>query len=304
MIKKNQSAFINVFLFSLFWALDIVISKMAFIAGARAIPFTIQSALVALVFLTVVILPENIHHIRSLPKKTLLWLLLANAIHFGLGSLLSNSGIALTSAINAGFLVKFSLVTTTLLAWLFLKEKITRTKIASGLIMILGAYLIATNGQTIIPHIGDALIILSCIAWSIGNILIRKTIRNTNVNEDVATLLKPIAGIPVLLLFVLASPLYPPRMQGAFDIRYFNGNFYPYILGAGLFMGMAWLLLNRTLKIATASYTTMMSMMTPVFVAMVAFVLLGEKITPTQILGGLLVITAGIVVHRSNIKQI
>lgn len=303
MIHKSPSAFINVFLFSLFWALDIIVSKMAFVAGAKPIPFTVQSAMVALLFLAAVVLPGNIKHIRSLSKKTIFWLLFANAIHFGLGSLLSNSGIALTSAVNAGFLVKFSLVTTTFFAWLFLKERITGTKIASGIIMIAGAYFITATGQTIVPHVGDILIIFSCIAVSIGNILIRKTIRNTTINEDVATLLKPIAGIPVMLLFVLASPLYPPHIQSALSAHYLNIGFYPYVFGAGIFMSMAWLFLNRTLKIATASYNTMMSMMTPVFVAVIAVFFLGERTTPLQIIGGLLIIVAGIIVHRSDIRQ-
>jgi len=109
-IKKSKLAFLNVFLFSLFWALQILVSKMGFSAGAKAIPFTLQSAVVALIFLSVVVLPKNYKEIVSLPKKVLLGLLLANAIHFGLGGFFSNSGVALTSAVNAGFLVKFALV--------------------------------------------------------------------------------------------------------------------------------------------------------------------------------------------------
>ena len=51
---------------------------------------------------------KNLKQIISLPRKILLGLLLANSIHFGVGGFFSNSGVALTSAVNAGFLVKFA----------------------------------------------------------------------------------------------------------------------------------------------------------------------------------------------------
>jgi hypothetical protein len=71
MTEKSKLAFRNVFFFSLFWALQILISKMGFSAGAKAIPFTLQSAVVALVFLGLVVLPKNYKQLLVLPKKIL-----------------------------------------------------------------------------------------------------------------------------------------------------------------------------------------------------------------------------------------
>ncbi len=296
-IEKSKLAFLNVFLFSLFWALQILVSKIGFSAGAKAVPFTLQSAVIALIFLSVIVLPKGYKEIVSLPKKVLLGLLLANAIHFGLGGFFSNSGVALTSAVNAGFLVKFALVTTIILAWIFLKEKMTWIKALAVLIMVFGSYLISTKGQPIIPQIGDFLIVLACFSWSTANILVRKAIKDTTVSGDVVSFLRPIAGIPVLLLFVLFSPLYPAPIQQVFAANYFDLTYYPYVIGSGIFTALLWIFLNRTLKVATASYMTMMSMMTSVFVAILAVFLLKEQITFTQIFGGILTIFAGIITH-------
>lgn len=302
-MRTSSLALMNVTLFSVFWALQIFVSKLGFNAGAKAVPFTLQSAFVALIVLPIIVLPTNLKHLLKIPKKVFLGLLLANAIHFGLGGFYSNSGVALTSAVNAGFLVKFALVTTILLAWIFLKEKMTVTKAISALIMILGGYLISTKGQTIVPQIGDVLIVLACLSWSIGNILVRKAIKNSNISGDIVSFLRPVAGIPVFLLFILLSPLYPPQIRNVFTADYLNLSFLPYVLGSGIFTALLWIFLNRTLKVATASYMTMMSMMTSVFVAILAVSFLKEQITFPQIFGGLLTITAGVVIHYSDIDK-
>lgn len=233
----------------------------------------------------------------------MLGLLLANSIHFGLGGFFSNSGVALTSAVNAGFLVKFALVTTILLAWIFLKEKMTATKAISVSIMIFGGYLLSTKGQSLIPQIGDVLIVLACLAWSIGNILVRKTIKDSNISGDIVSFLRPVAGIPVLLFFVFLSPLYPTQIRSVFTADYFDLSFLPYVLGSGIFTALLWIFLNRTLKVATASYMTMMSMMASVFVAALAVLFLKEQISFPQIFGGLLAIAAGVVIHYSDIDK-
>lgn len=300
MIEKSKLAFLNVFLFSIFWALQILLSKMGFMAGAKAVPFTLQSAIVALIFLSLLVFPKKIQKLRALPKKVLWTLLLANAVHFGLGGFFSNSGVALTSAVNAGFLVKFALVTTILLAWIFLREKMTLVKVGAVLIMVLGSYLISTKGQMLVPQLGDLLIVLACFSWSTGNILVKKALKNNNLDGDLISFLRPVAGIPVLLFFILLSPWYPPVIREVFMANYFDLSFYPYVFGSGIFTALLWIFLNRTLQVATASYMTMMSMMTSVFMAFLAVLFLQENIASAQIWGGLLTIFAGIITHYSE----
>ena len=139
---------------------------------------------------------------------------------------------------NAGFLVKFALVTTILLAWIFLKEKMTVTKAISASIMILGGYLLSTKGQSLIPQVGDVLIVLACLAWSIGNILVRKAIKDSNISGDIVSFLRPIASIPVFLFFILLSPFYPPQIRNVFTADYLNFSFFPYVLGSGIFTAL------------------------------------------------------------------
>jgi drug/metabolite transporter (DMT)-like permease len=64
---------------------------------------------------------------------------------------------------------------------------------------------------------------------------------------------------------------------------------------------MAWIFLYRTLKISTASYLTMMSMITPVIVSVLAVIFLDESLIWIQLIGAALIILSGILVYFSDI---
>jgi uncharacterized membrane protein len=63
---------------------------------------------------------------------------------------------------------------------------------------------------------------------------------------------------------------------------------------------MAWIFVYRTLKVSTASYLTMMSMLTPVIVSLLAIVFLGESLVWIQVIGAGLIILSGIVTFFSD----
>ena len=75
----------------------------------------------------------------------------------------------------------------------------------------------------------------------------------------------------------------------------------PLVLLAAIFVTLTEIFLNKTLHISTASYMTMMSMLTPVIVIGLAFVFLGEIINLYQLIGGALIIISGILINRTNI---
>jgi len=59
---------------------------------------------------------------------------------------------------------------------------------------------------------------------------------------------------------------------------------------------MAWIFLYRTLMVSTASYMTLMSMLTLVIVSLFALIFLGETIVWVQIIGALLMFLSGMLV--------
>ena len=87
-------------------------------------------------------------------------------------------------------------------------------------------------------------------------------------------------------------------MVNLWDVRYIG-----YVVGSGVFTALLWIYLNRTLKVASASYMTMMSMMTSVFVAVLALAFLKETMNMSQIVGAVLTISAGVITHYSGVAK-
>ena len=298
-----QSPLTNVLLFSIFWASEIFIAKIAFLNGAKVVQFSLQSFFLSLIILSLLVLPKKINNLKKIPFKILKWLLLANAILLGIGGFLGNLGIQLTTAVNAGFITQFTIVTTTFFAFLILKEKATITRVLSIIMIMIGTYFLITNGQLIFPHIGDLVLLFACIAWGLGPVLIKKVLKNTNVDPDIISFLRPVAGIPLLLFFILFSPFYPPSIQKIFQINIFEVRTIIYVILNAIFLSLTWIFANRSLKVASASYTVVMSSITPILVSLLATIFLREQIKNMQFIGILLIIASGIFTQYQNINK-
>jgi len=305
----KESPFFNVLMFSAFWALQLFVTKLALNAGAQVLSYQLISLLAALVILSVMLLPRIGLEFRSLfrDKPSLFWrLFFANGIQSGLGTCLSIIGLSLTSAINAGFLVKLSMVTTILFAWFILKERLTAIKVLMVLSMLTGAYLLTTKGQILLPRIGDLFILGACVCWSLGNVLIRKYLKDKPVKVEVVTFQKSLAGLPFVLALV-GLAIWTPGIFGSLNQVLScckpPSVVYPYIIGNAVLLTFTWTYLNNTLKISSASYMTMMSMVTPVFVSILAMIFLGERMVWIQALGAGMIILSGVITYFSSISS-
>ena len=306
--RMKESPFFNIMMFSAFWAVQIFVTKLALNAGAQVLSYQLLSLLAALVILSVFLLPRFGREFQSLfkDKPDLFWrLFFANGIQSGMGTCLSIIGISLTSTINAGFLVKLSTVTTILFAWLILKEQLTVIKILMVFSMLSGAYLLTTKGQILLPRIGDLFILGACVCWSLGNVLIRKYLKSQPVKVEVVTFQKSLAGLPFVLALV-GLALWTPGIFGPLDQILScckpPSAVFPYIIGNGVLLTFTWTYLNNTLKISSASYMTMMSMVTPVFVSLLAMTFLGERMVWIQVIGAGMIILSGVITYFSGIS--
>ena len=297
MKRALQSPLANVLLFSIFWAIEIFIAKLAFLNGAQVVRFSLQANFVALIIVFIYILPNKIKEFKKISFSTIRWLLLGNAIILGIGGFLGNAGLQLTTAINAGFLSQFSTIATAIFARLIIGEKITKAKIISILTILLGTFLLVTKGQLIIPHTGDILILLSCLCYGLGPTIIKKKHKTTPINADLVAFLRPVAGIPTILLFMLLSPLYPASIQKIFQVNIFEADNVPYVILNGIALALIWIFVNRTLKIASVTYTALMSSLTPILVAILAIIFLNEKVDGIQLIGISLIIASSFIVQ-------
>jgi drug/metabolite transporter (DMT)-like permease len=292
-------------MFSIFWALQIFFAKLGFDAGAVVLSFQLLITLIAFLVLAILILPKvkaQLSHLFT-DQQPLFWkLYLANGIQAGLGTCLALIGISLTDAINAGFLVKLTTVTTIVFASIILKEKLSALKVVTVFLMLFGAYLLTTKGQALIPRTGDFFLLGACFCWSLGTVLVRSFLKSQPIQADVVTMQKPLASFPVILVLVGVS--FYSGTAGIFNqlfsccsITYQD---LPFALITGFCLAMAWIFLFRTLKVSTASYLTLMSMLTPVVVSLLALIFLGETLVWMQVLGAGMIILSGLVIYFSD----
>ena len=109
------------------------------------------------------------------------------------------------------------MVTTTLLAWIFLNERMSWRKVVNLILMLVGIYLLTTRGARLLPKVGDLYVLGACLAWSVGNIFIRQGLNGTKASANLASYLKPLAGLPIFIAVakVLGSSMIRPSTIGA-----------------------------------------------------------------------------------------
>ncbi|HEC93915.1 MAG TPA: DMT family transporter [Candidatus Kaiserbacteria bacterium] len=303
-LKNNifNAPFFNVFVYTLFWAVQIVVMKFAFKEGAHPITFLIYATIFILATLSILVVPWKWSEIKEIKRDTLCKIIIVN-IPFGFAAIFAYTGTALTTAINAGFLVNVTIVITLILAWIILKEKMTLVKILSALFMLIGVFFLSTKGQLIIPHFGDILILLATVFWALGNVLVRKILKHSSVSGEVVSFFRPLSTLALVAIFVLSAPIFPLNIENVLNVNFLNFSYVILAIVVGILTAGISIFLNRTLKVASASYVAMMSIMTSVMVALLAILFLNEGMVLIQIFGATLIILSGIATHYSGISK-
>ena len=118
---------------------------------------------------------------------------------------------------------------------------------------------------------------------------------------------KPLASFPILLvlagIYLVATNLAGTANMLISCCSVSSGDLI-YVLLTGSCLAIAWILIYRPLKVSPASYLTMMSMLTPVIVSILAILFLGESLTWIQVIGAGLIILSGIVIYFSDMAYV
>ena len=194
-----------------------------------------------------------------------------------------------TSAINMALIgTTSSPIFATIMAVIFLKEKLNHFRIAGMMLCIAGILLLISNGsfaRLAAFHFstGDLWILAGAFAFAIYNILVRK---------------KPSGISAVNFLFMIfaagSAMLFPFYLKELF----FNNptNWTPVLIGSIIYLGAgtsvtAFLCWNLSIQKLGAGRTVLFGNLIPVFSIFEAVLLLGEKMTTSHIVSSIIVIT-------------
>ncbi|MGE3279061.1 MAG: DMT family transporter [Candidatus Altimarinota bacterium] len=265
----------------------ILLTKHLFNLGIEPLNFSYQILLASAVYLFIFAVIKEPKAITKIDNKALLGLVLigvvGGGITYGFGSL----GLQKSTAVNYSFLIQTTILFTPVLAYFILKEHLKPYKLVLMLILLVGTYLISTNGALSLLSIGDLFILLSAVAFSLSVVFTKRALRK--ISTITFSMYRALFGGLSLLLYLLITN----------EIHLdFNGF---WIIVVGFIIAIGIYAMNKVLEYTTASYMQMMYMMVPVITAISAYLLFGELMTPIQMLGGAIIITSGFLVHKFEI---
>lgn len=278
--EGKAAARLAVVLTMVIWGTGVVVTKIAVEETAPVLMATLRFGIAAAVFVPYSIRKGGLKPLLQAP------LALSSFIGITLYYLLFNYGMLYTSASTAGLLQGIMPLYTMLLAWVFLKEKVTIPKVAGIVCSFIGvAFLVLfyddhAGGSA--PLLGNILIILSDLCFTIylltGKVILRKT------PQHVVTAGNMFYGFIFLIPFALFEFLYygyePVSPKCWLLIAYLG------IVSGGVATSM-W---NYGLPRLASTEAGLFANLCPVVAVLTAVCVLGEPFSPALVAGGIMIL--------------
>lgn len=215
--------------------------------------------------------------------KLLLLLAVTGVIGF---NLLAYMALHFTSATNVALFNSMSPMVTTLLAYVMIREKMNLRLGVSILISFAGIVWVMTSGSlanllALRFNIGDLIMLAGVTSWSIYTINVKK----------IRGLLSPLAVFAYSLLIGLLLMIPASAVELAFiPVKHIGAQQVIGLLYLGIFPSIfAFLMWNQAVLLIGPSRSSLFQNLIPIFGAVLAYFILGEKITSAHYIGGLLV---------------
>jgi len=280
-----------------------IFANKFFITGLDATVFTaVRAIIIGLVFL---VLSFYFHSWKAKENKKIHWgyLLFIGIVGGGIAFLLFFNGLQLTTAGRAGFLHKTLPLYATVLAFLFLKEKIGMRQGLALLIMLAGLAVMVLSsipaGELWAnPQLGDGLVIAATVLWAIENVVAKKAMLKGESNFVVSFSRMFFGGV---LLFGIVL------FMGNFDsILRLSGTQWIYVLASSALLFTYVLTFYWSIKYINVSKATTILLLAPVITLILGSMVLHEPAPAWQIVGSALILIGAYFVYgvKSEFREI
>jgi drug/metabolite transporter (DMT)-like permease len=279
--------FTYAFLASFAWAITIILGRVILKNGENAFNLAFWVVLLALPY-WLFVFKKHFHELKNAPKINWLIIVAMGLISTVGVNVIEVLALKYSTALNYSLLIRTVVLFTITFSFLFLGEKINFKKIILIIFIFCGTFLLITNGQHISFSRGDIFTLIEAILLSLGNNILGKVATN-RMSPRISSSASFLVGFfPIFLFALWKGVIAIPKMP----VLVFLFAIINVLIITFRFMAY---------KYATASYVTMIFSLTPVIVFLIAVPFLGETITPIQIIGGILIILAGIFTEKLNI---
>lgn len=198
--------------------------------------------------------------------------------------LISSFSLKLTSATTAGFLMGISVVFTPFLSRLVLGTRIQKSMIAVIAMVVAGMYMLSAQGGAFHFGLGEALALLCSLMFAAALVFTSKY-----VNGVGPATMSTIQALSACVLALVCSLIF----EGPQSPAVISPAGWLMLAYLGVFSTfLAFLLQNVALKHVSAVLSSLGFCTEPVFTAIAAYIVLGERLTTVGLLGAV-IITVG-----------
>lgn len=161
-----------------------------------------RNILIALfLFMTILIL-GNFKKLKNLSGKEWRYLITIGIVGGSIPFLLFFYGLKITSAVNAAFIHKTIFVYVSIMAFFFLKEKLSKKQILGSMGLLAGLFFLI--GLPTSFDLGASLVLIATLFWAIENV-ISKYVLNQNVNPTLVAFGRMFFGSLVIFAFLILT---------------------------------------------------------------------------------------------------
>ncbi|GHO46794.1 DMT family transporter [Ktedonospora formicarum] len=206
-------------------------------------------------------------------------------------------GLGLTSAIKAGFLIQLQGVMATIFAVIFLREHLSWKQVAGMLLLLVGGLFVIMkdlhNSFWSAFTLGDALVILGCIGFGYALVPAKQLVNKIDALPLTTwkLLISALVTMPLLLTQPNVIPNSTPNFLFWLMPLYIVSNFC-----------IAYITQQAGLKYLHAWESATIMQTTPIFSTLSAIFILGDTLSPLQLLGGGIMLGGGCIVALSDMR--
>jgi len=224
-------------------------------------------------------------------NKTVLKKGILIGIFLFLGYAFQTVGLKYTTAVKAGFITGLSVVLVPVICYFFIKEKINRNSATGVIFAVIGLWFLNYNSNFNFNW-GDFLILLASISYAIFIVFVSLYTKKLDYVLLVIVQLFTVFILSLFLAFVFERPWI--------HLSYSSQVWWSIILTGIFATALAFYMQNRFQRYSTATKTAIIFSGEPIFAAIFAYLILGEKAGLIAWIGGLLIIFGMVIAQRES----
>lgn len=208
-----------------------------------------------------------------------------------LGYTFQTVGLKYTTATKAGFITGLSVVLVPVISHFFIKEKINRNSVIGVILAFIGLWFL-NYSSSFIFNLGDFLVLLCAISFAMHIISVGLYTKKMDY--------VPLVIVQLAIVFVLSLLMALVFERPEIHLSYSPNVWWSIVLTGVFATALAFYMQNRFQRYSTATKTAIIFSGEPIFAAMFAYFLLGEKVGVIAWAGGLLIIFGMTISQRAE----